>query len=59
MCCEAGFASVAQRVDHRDVRVHFNGLAIEKRRLISPFADSAKRGLDEDRIARDDLQRFD
>ncbi len=53
------FLLVAQRVDDGDLSVDFYGLAIEDGWAIAPLADGVERGLDEQRIAGDDLQRFD
>ena len=49
-------ALAVQCVDDGDVRVDFDGLAIEDRWAIAPLADGAECGLDEERIAGDHFQ---
>lgn len=50
---------VTQGVNDRDAGVYFDGLMVEDGWVIAPLADRGKRGLDEQGIAGDYLQRFD
>src|ERR1700758_3957850 len=48
-----------QRVDHGDVSIDLDGLAVENCGAITPLADRSYSGLVEKWIARDDFQGLD
>jgi hypothetical protein len=50
---------VMKGVEDGDVRVDFDGLAVEDGGAVAPFADCGERGLVEEWIARDDFQGLD
>ena len=47
---------VLERVNHRDVRFDFDGLAVENGGAVAPLGHSVLGGVQEERIAADDLQ---
>src|SRR5437588_10730218 len=50
---------LAQGEVHRDLRLNLHRLAIEDVRPIAPLANSVARGLREEGMSANDLQRFD
>src|SRR5258708_40276967 len=49
-------ALLVERKNHINGGVHFDGIAIEKSRLIAPLADSIQRGLLQQRMAAHDFK---